>query len=759
MVGNNLQSNNQNSVGQNSQQGAGFVNGNQGGSNTQSGGQNNIQVGGNIIGNDTAVTGSGGVVSLKGGQTQSEVDEQKRIDELKSGAVKLERKLTLKEIELEKMHKAAVKPAVFMVSQAGCLSRMSQSEQVKGQLFENAQGNNVSLNSEDISNFSGGVKSAVEKNNTVKQAEQVENMINPPEKKVKEVEKVKKQFVNNVEKEKGKNEKEAEKKELVEESPKVETGKVIVAERNDKCGQESNPPQAGQQTGKVKKRMVISPSGKISYDEQSPTSRVQNLVVDEQEIVDNEEVGGKKIEKDRDIGDGKNNKENQVNLRGGKNNNIPKTSFGGGIVDLKSKKDDDVGSQINGVDNGELVIEKKIKQELKIPETPWEKNKVDLKRLTPAKRLDMQATPSVASVRFDMDEDLNGEVVGWFNKYNELPVNIKLGLGSSEVRQKIKEIAGKNNLMNEGNLGEISRIVREVYVGLIKGKDIRKRLTLILKLKKTKIEDIMEDIASVVALIKDIGNKKSEEYFEKLSLKDVLEKYINISEQEVTTGMIVNKKTGKYIDPTIRNWIDDYINQFGSGGHTNLERGKYLDDSINTKNLDSEDKKNVGKLAKSYDEGSKLIIDREEKIILWNLHDNESQLGINSDRNKRVINKFKIEEAQAVDVDNDGLEMSVNTNDKGNDKGKRLADSELNLGTYRLGTEGNKIKSEQPVGAMTTQNNNQNDEQGNKMKSDLENKGGDSIIKGSQENKNNDKSKKEKNGEELLDLSSEISVN
>ena len=379
---------------------------------------------------------------------------------------------------------------------------------------------------------------------------------------------------------------------------------------------------------------------------------------------------------------------------------------------------------------------------VKIPETPWEEKKVDLKGLSLEKRIDMQATPSAASVKFNMDEDINGEVAKWFDKYNELPINIKLGLGSSEVRQKIKELASKINLMNEGSLGELSRIVRDVYVGLIKGKDIKKRLVSVLKIEEKMVADVMKDIAVIVALVKDIGNKKSDEYFEKLSLKDALEKYAGIGEQEVTTGMIVDKKTGKYINPTVQNWIDDYINQFGSGEHTSLERGKYLDDSANTKNLEKQDKKKIGKLTKSYDEGNKLIIDREEKVILWNLHDNENQLGINSDRNKRVINKFKIEEAQTT-----GITESVKS-------------IKSKVKTEHTPVKGYKAESQRPavaeLGEIGSSQNKSKNINKSGVKNSLENKGSDSIMNNREKDKNKIDKNTERRDDGILNLSSEI---
>jgi hypothetical protein len=60
------------------------------------------------VGNDTAGTGSGAVVSLKGGQTQKEIDEQKRIEELKSRA-KIRKKTNAQRKRIRKITQASCK--------------------------------------------------------------------------------------------------------------------------------------------------------------------------------------------------------------------------------------------------------------------------------------------------------------------------------------------------------------------------------------------------------------------------------------------------------------------------------------------------------------------------------------------------------------------------------------------------------------------------------------------------------------------------
>ncbi len=294
----------------------------------------------------------------------------------------------------------------------------------------------------------------------------------------------------------------------------------------------------------------------------------------------------------------------------------------------------------------------------------WEEQKVDLSKLSPEQRIDLQATPSLASVHQEMDDDLNGEVASWFDKYNELPINIKLGLGDTQtVQRAVKELADKFGVMTEEGLGEISRIVRDVYVDLIGESEIKKRAVDNLKITDDKLNDFLEEIAKIVALVREIGNKKTDEYFEKLSVAEILEKYPKIAEQDVTTGDIFDKKQQKYIAPTLKNWVDDYINNAGSDKHTSLERGKYLEESHNTKYLDEDDRRAVDMLTKSYDTGSKLLVDPQENVIYWRLHTDESGLGINSDKSKRVINHFKIEEAQEVDVDQ-GVKDNLEKEDK-----------------------------------------------------------------------------------------------
>jgi hypothetical protein len=490
------------------------------------------------------------VVSLKGEMTQKELEEQKKLEEMKARAVKLEGKQTKTEKEkaeeLERLKARAVKlPADTVDGQ----TEKHQSE--KGKIIE--EENAYREKQETAKRQVGGENSVIKKDIEAKSKDK-----------------------KNIENEGNFD------KERFEKQPR-------------------------------KQRMVISPDGKISWEDLSRQKNVVNL----------------KKESDGEAGKGES-----------------ESISGGNVVNLKEQKE---GLQRGGV---AVATKKNDHIALKKETEEWREKRVDLSALSKEDRIRLQATPSMASVHWKMDDDLNGEVAEWFKKYDYLPVNIQLGLGDESVKRAIIDLAGKFGLNNEEGLGEISRIVREVYTDLIGESEIRRRAVEVLKISADKVENFLKGIALVVALVKEVGTKKSEEYFEKLTLEEILEKYPEIAEKNVTSGQITEKGTNKYLQPTVKNWLDDYVSRAGADKHNNLERGKYLTDSPNVRILDKADKKKIEMLTKSYDEGFKLVVDPKTEEILWQLHTDESSLGINTDKEKRVINNFKIDEAQTVDVDN-----------------------------------------------------------------------------------------------------------
>ncbi len=344
-----------------------------------------------------------------------------------------------------------------------------------------------------------------------------------------------------------------------------------------------------------------------------------------------------------------NSSQSKSDLSGVKSGKVQKSRVGAvkdidGVVNGRTGKL--IQTQNNTVDSDEI----------------WLREKVDLSSLTSPERMNLQATPAMASVHWSMDDDTNGDLLKWFEKYNKLPVDVKLGLDSDEVSKIIFSLAEKFDLLTEEKLGEISRIVRDVYVDLLSEKLIRSRVVKNLKLSKEQLDDFLRALAGVVTFVGTVGKEISEKFFELMTLDEALEKYPKINDQPVVNGDIFDKKENRYVLASVRNFLNDYIHMAGAHKHSNLERAKYISESSNVKLLDEEEKERVRLLCRAYDEGIRLVVDKKSKQIVWQLHGDDSVLALNDPKNEKVINKLKIEESQKIDVDN--FQPDVNLENK-----------------------------------------------------------------------------------------------
>lgn len=114
---------------------------------------------------------------------------------------------------------------------------------------------------------------------------------------------------------------------------------------------------------------------------------------------------------------------------------------------------------------------------------------------------------------------------------------------------------------------------------------------------------------------------------EQLSLVEAIRKYPKIADQLVTSGQIKLRNFPSPVRPSIKNWITDFRDQLGSSGkHSPVERGRYLFQSENGKNLSAAERQMLGNILKSLDEESFLTIDaKEEKIVLNVFEENISE--------------------------------------------------------------------------------------------------------------------------------------
>lgn len=99
-------------------------------------------------------------------------------------------------------------------------------------------------------------------------------------------------------------------------------------------------------------------------------------------------------------------------------------------------------------------------------------------------------------------------------------------------------------------------------------------------------------------------------------LVQALRLYPQVNDQQLTvaTLSLSNNQTAR---GTVKNWIYDYRDVVGSRVHNAMDRGKYIFNSKNTKELSSRERNIIALVLKSLDDGTPLKIDIDQKIIIF----------------------------------------------------------------------------------------------------------------------------------------------
>jgi hypothetical protein len=246
----------------------------------------------------------------------------------------------------------------------------------------------------------------------------------------------------------------------------------------------------------------------------------------------------------------------------------------------------------------------------------------DLKKLPEDQRIKMQATPMLASVHWSFEDDTIKDSELWFEEFNRLDLAIRYGLGEKQVSQAILSFAKKYDIYKKEYIGEISRIIREVYSRNLREEDIRRRLVEKINLKPNELDLAMEDLKQIVLLVKELGRKAEQKekkelasQYEYLNITNIAQNYPQALQQIVTSQPIKLETYNQFVHPSVKNWLDDYLEKMGAGKHTSLQRSHYLFNTENTKKLKAIERQKVAELIESYDEGRRMIFNKANKKI------------------------------------------------------------------------------------------------------------------------------------------------
>lgn len=232
-----------------------------------------------------------------------------------------------------------------------------------------------------------------------------------------------------------------------------------------------------------------------------------------------------------------------------------------------------------------------------------------------------QASPYFASVNENPEQDTEEDRINLTRKFILLPKPIKYGLLDSQTEEAIRRVANLFGVSDPNKIGEISRIVRDVFFDKISGDEIKKRAQEKLEVGNDKLEDFNKEIQGIAAMLERKGKEEIAASLEKLPIIPALKKYEQLGEREITEGSIrieVSEEK-EFVEPTIKNWLEDYIQNKGAQAHDNLERSDYLYKSSNTENLTTGERDKLSIILRSYDMDELITINKEDQEVFFDL--------------------------------------------------------------------------------------------------------------------------------------------
>jgi hypothetical protein len=221
-------------------------------------------------------------------------------------------------------------------------------------------------------------------------------------------------------------------------------------------------------------------------------------------------------------------------------------------------------------------------------------------------------------------ESRNDEVfIQRHERFLNLPRGFKEKLASVDISRKIQTIGQKYGF-DLSRLANITRLIREYYFGEVRLEDFPREIEKRVGVSLLTAQEIARYIRAEIIDWDPWGEYIAK--LPKLSIREIVAKHPKIADTEITSGYIELKTSEDLEDPTIKNWIHDYVLHLGQAGHSQMDRTQYLFHSENTNNLSSPDREKLGVILKSFDENTLLPIDEENGEIVF--EEIENKVGI-----------------------------------------------------------------------------------------------------------------------------------
>ncbi|MFH0930201.1 MAG: hypothetical protein V1814_03040 [Candidatus Moraniibacteriota bacterium] len=212
------------------------------------------------------------------------------------------------------------------------------------------------------------------------------------------------------------------------------------------------------------------------------------------------------------------------------------------------------------------------------------------------------------------DAETEQQVVERQDRFLKLPKGTRWKLASFEIGNKI-ELIGQKYGFELLRLANITRLVREYYFGEVRFEnfptEIEKRMGVSLLTAQEITRYLKQEIIDWDPWAEYIAS------LPKLPIREIVQQYPKIGNTEITSGYIELKGSEDLEDPTIKNWLKDFVSHLGYDRHSQMDRTQYLFHSENGKNLNSQDREKLGIILKSFDEKIPLPVDEENGEIVF----------------------------------------------------------------------------------------------------------------------------------------------
>lgn len=223
-------------------------------------------------------------------------------------------------------------------------------------------------------------------------------------------------------------------------------------------------------------------------------------------------------------------------------------------------------------------------------------------------------SPVAVPENSELKKESAEEELGRYAKIANLPPKKRLSLSHFSVSQKIQTI-GQKYQFELPRLANITRLIREYYFGEVPFQNFPTEIEHRMGVNLLTAQEITRYIKQEI-----IDWDPWAEYIAKLPkmpIRSIVQQYPKIANMEITAGYIELRNSEELEEPTIKNWLQDYISHLGYEKHPQMQRTQYLFHSENGKNLSSQDREKLGIILKSFDENIPLPVDEENGEIVF----------------------------------------------------------------------------------------------------------------------------------------------